>query len=113
MNLQETVSKILNKEVTVEEAKTFAQDQFGALATYIKNPPIVISDERVTEAMIQKAADDYLSMDYDDVARVLREIDLDANIKDGDMLDTCHEELQVAERFEFCFTVGSFFNQIR
>ena len=113
MNLQETVSKILGREVTIEEAKTFAQDQFGALATYIKNPPVVIlSDERVTEAMIDKALP-FLCMERDDVARVLREIDLDANIEDGDILDTCHEELQVTETFEFDFTVGNFFNQIR
>ena len=112
MNLQETVSKILNKEVTIEEAKTFAQDQFGTLVAFIKNPPAVISDERVTEAMINKA-DEFLCMDYEDIGRVLREINLDANIDDSDMLDNCHEELQVTEQFEYVFTVGKFFNQIR
>ena len=112
MNLQDTVAKILGKEVTVEEAKTFAQDQFGTLAAYIKNPPVVISDERVTETMIDKAMD-FLCMEREDVARVLREIDLDANIKDSDMLDTCHDELQVTEQFEFVFTIGNFFNHIR
>jgi hypothetical protein len=36
MNLQQTVSKILGKEVTTEEAKQFANDQFGILATYLR-----------------------------------------------------------------------------
>lgn len=112
MNLQETVSKILGKEVTVEEAKTFAQDQFGTLAAYIKNPPIVISDERVTEAMIDTALP-FLCMEREDAARVLREIDLDANIEDSDSLGTCHEDIQLTEQYEQVFTVGDFFNHIR
>ena len=36
MNLTQTVSKILNKEVTEEEAKTFASEQFGTLSTYLR-----------------------------------------------------------------------------
>lgn len=37
MNLQETVSKLLNKDVSIEEAKDFALDQFGVLTAYIKS----------------------------------------------------------------------------
>ena len=36
MNLQDTVSKILKKEVTLEEAKDFANNQFGVLSTFLK-----------------------------------------------------------------------------
>lgn len=36
MNLQETVSKILGREVTLDEAKTFANENFGLLAAYLK-----------------------------------------------------------------------------
>jgi len=34
MNLQQTVSTILKREVTIEEAKTFAHEQYGVLTTY-------------------------------------------------------------------------------
>lgn len=37
MNLTQTVSKILEKEVTKEEAKTFALEQFGTLSAYLKH----------------------------------------------------------------------------
>lgn len=36
MNLTQTVSNILNKEVTEEEAKTFALEQFGILSAYLR-----------------------------------------------------------------------------
>ncbi len=36
MNLTQTVSKILNREVTEEEAKTFALEQFGTLSAYLR-----------------------------------------------------------------------------
>lgn len=38
MNLQETVSKILKREVTIEESKEFALKQFGTLHAYINRP---------------------------------------------------------------------------
>ncbi len=34
MTLQETVSKILNRKVSIEEAKDFANDQYGLLCAY-------------------------------------------------------------------------------
>lgn len=37
MNLQQTVSKILGKQVSLEEAKEFANNQFGVLAAYLKS----------------------------------------------------------------------------
>lgn len=37
MNLRETVSKILGREVTEAEAIMFANDQFGVLAAYLKD----------------------------------------------------------------------------
>jgi len=36
MNLTQTVSKIFEKEVTEEEAKTFALEQFGVLSAYLR-----------------------------------------------------------------------------
>ena len=36
MNLTQTVSKILNREVTEDEAKTFALEQFGTLSAYLR-----------------------------------------------------------------------------
>lgn len=36
MNLQQTVSNILGKQVSLEEAKEFANNQFGVLAAYLK-----------------------------------------------------------------------------
>lgn len=36
MNLTQTVSKMLNKTVTDEEAKTFALEQFGTLSAYLR-----------------------------------------------------------------------------
>jgi len=38
MNLQETVSKILGREVSTEEAKDFALNQFGVLTSYLRKP---------------------------------------------------------------------------
>ena len=35
MNLQKTVSTILKKEVTEDEAKKFASEQFGILSSYL------------------------------------------------------------------------------
>jgi hypothetical protein len=72
-----------------------------------------VQELRVTEAMIDKAYLDYLSMEREDVARVLKEIYIDENIKSFYMLDACHDDLQVIERFEWTFTVDDFFNQIR
>jgi len=43
MNLQETVSKILGKQVTVEQAKDFANDQFGVLCAYLKSQSNVVN----------------------------------------------------------------------
>lgn len=37
MTLQQTVSEILNKEVSLDEAKEFANTQFGVLCAYIKD----------------------------------------------------------------------------
>lgn len=37
MTLTKTVSNILKREVTQEEAKTFALEQFGTLTAYLKN----------------------------------------------------------------------------
>ena len=36
MNLTQTVSKILNREITEQEAMVFARDQFGTLQTYMR-----------------------------------------------------------------------------
>jgi len=36
MNLIETVSEILKKEVTAKEAVTFAANQFGTLSSYLR-----------------------------------------------------------------------------
>lgn len=36
MNLQKTVSEILGREVSIEEAKEFAVNQFGVLVAFIK-----------------------------------------------------------------------------
>jgi hypothetical protein len=40
MNLIQTVSAILQREVTEEEAKTFALEQFGMLASYLRQVDI-------------------------------------------------------------------------
>lgn len=42
MNLQETVSKMQDKKVSVIDARFFAEGQFGALASYIRgtNPAV-------------------------------------------------------------------------
>lgn len=37
MNLQQTVSKLLNREVSLEEAKDFANDQFGLISAYLES----------------------------------------------------------------------------
>lgn len=34
MNLQKTVSKILKRNVSIDEAKKFAQEQYGVLCAY-------------------------------------------------------------------------------
>ena len=36
MNLVQTVSKILNREVTEQEAMEFTRDQFGTLCAFVK-----------------------------------------------------------------------------
>jgi hypothetical protein len=70
------------------------------------------SGERVTEAMIDRALN-YVSMERDETERILKEIDLDPTISDGDMIDFCHEDFDIAYAFENVFTVGDFFDQIR
>lgn len=67
----------------------------------------------VTEKMIENACTRYLSMDYEDASRVLREIYNDESIKDGTVIDHSHEDLQMAQNFEFTFTVTGFFDQIK
>jgi len=44
MNLTQTVSKMLNKTVTDEEAKTFALEQFGTLSAYLRHIDKVTSN---------------------------------------------------------------------
>jgi hypothetical protein len=41
MNLQQTVSEILGREVSLEVAKDFAHEQFGLLSTYLKTPKVL------------------------------------------------------------------------
>jgi hypothetical protein len=36
MNLQETMSEMAHRELTLEEAKDFCNDQFGRVATYLR-----------------------------------------------------------------------------
>ena len=36
MNLQETVSEIQRREVSIEEAKDFAYEQYGVLCAFIR-----------------------------------------------------------------------------
>jgi hypothetical protein len=54
MDLQETVSKILRREVTLEEAMKFANKQFGVLSTYLReNPPLPsLVSNQITVAQI-------------------------------------------------------------
>ena len=40
MTLQKTVSKILNKNVSEQEAQIFASENFGILASYLRENPI-------------------------------------------------------------------------
>lgn len=43
MNLQQTVSKMMGREVSLKEAKDLANDQFGMLASFLRKqyPPKV------------------------------------------------------------------------
>ena len=45
MNLIQTVSKLLQKEVTEEQAKTFALEQFGTLTAYLRQLDIDNSND--------------------------------------------------------------------
>ena len=45
MTLQETVSKIVGKEVTIEFAMEFANNQFGLLATYLREKAEISVDK--------------------------------------------------------------------
>lgn len=53
MNLQETVSLILGKQVSIEDAKDFAHNQFGTLAAHIRN-----NSEKPTYKYIEIVDDD-------------------------------------------------------
>jgi len=46
MTLQETVSKILKKEVSLEEAKTFANEQFGVLSAFMEKDMVKIPTQQ-------------------------------------------------------------------
>lgn len=56
MNLQDTVSVILKKEVTEEEAKRFANDQFGVLAAYLKED-LKQENEKLKKSLKEVRAD--------------------------------------------------------
>lgn len=43
MNLRETVSEMLQRPVSEEEARQFAQDQFGVLSTYLRTAKVVVN----------------------------------------------------------------------
>lgn len=43
MNLTQTISKMLQREVTEEQAKTFALEQFGTLSAYLRQLDIECS----------------------------------------------------------------------
>ena len=67
----------------------------------------------VTEEMIDNAYMNYVSMEREDAARVLREIYNDSSIEKGSVIDHAHDDFQIIEKFEYTFTVGDFFDQIR
>ena len=61
MNLQETVSKIMGKEVTLEYAKDIANSQFGLLATYIRETTSKPFTTELVEGLKVNVAERYLN----------------------------------------------------
>lgn len=91
MNLIETVSKILGREVTLDEAKTFANVQFGVLAAYLKDKNrttksgldviqvVDIPVENLSKGILKELSDRELFIDTDE--------DLGEQIFSGDVFE--------------------------
>ena len=102
MNLQETVSKILGREVTLDEAKTFANENFGLLAAYLKTKNketksgfdvvqmVEIPVENLSEAILNELSGRESFVDADE--------DLGEQIFSGDIFETM--ACEQAELFE-------------
>lgn len=89
MTLQETVSKIVGKEVTIEFAMEFANNQFGLLATYLREKS-EMSIDKAKETLsdngyfgitwtlpdiIQRAEDDGYIIDEKQAKQIAKNID--------------------------------------
>jgi len=70
MNLTQTVSKILNREVTEQEAMEFALNQYGVLTTFNReweaknNPPKETRVYALELTILDVSADDLSDDDY-------------------------------------------------
>lgn len=69
-------------------------------------------ENEITDEMIDNALD-YTSMDRETLERVLREVNSDEDKDETSMMDTCHDDFQIAEQFEWVFTIRDFFEQIK
>jgi hypothetical protein len=92
MNLTQTVSKILNREVTEEEAKTFALEQFGTLSAYLRQLDIECSNP-IFIAFGENLVNDLEEQDYESASNRLKS-------NDGDIIGWNPRKDNIEELFQ-------------
>ncbi len=92
MNLTQTVSKILNREVTEEGAKTFALEQFGTLSAYLRQLDVECSNP-IFIAFGENLVNDLEEQDYESASNRIK-------INDGDIIGWNPRKDNIEELFQ-------------
>ena len=100
MDLTQTVSKILNKEVTKEQAKTFALEQFGTLSAYFRQLDINTSND-ILIAFGENLVSDIENEDYKSAKNRIKQ-------NDGDIIGWNPRKDNVEELFQHIRGEGNF-----
>lgn len=91
MNLQQTVSEILKRKVTIEEAKDFAANQFGVLATYLKQKMNSWIEQLMP--IVLEYRDSNEPLDGDEVDDLCKIIKAKINLLEGNITEEEYEKI--------------------
>lgn len=96
MNLVQTVSTILKKQVTLEEAKDFAANQYGVLTAFNKDLEAKLNPDIETRVYIL-AHEQALGYNKDDICNWLHYLDHHGSLTDEALhfISACEEEGEV------------------
>ena len=92
MNLIQTVSTILQREVTEEEAKTFALEQFGTLSAYLRQLDVENS-KPIFIVFGENLVNDIIEQDYTSASNRIK-------INDGDVIGWNPRKDNIEELFQ-------------